>query len=195
MSPALAGRIFTTSATWEAPKHELHTRKSSRLMWRPETRDELEESWALRSVTIPPTCCLSPPTLTSVGDKRVSAPLFKKWSLGTSQMVQWLRLCFYCVCWGRGGVGGRFHPWEVPACLETQPKGRKNEVLPRDYPTKWSKSDRQRQIPYDVTYIMESKKMIQMNLQNRNKLTDIENKLRVTRREMWEERNKLEVWN
>ena len=92
-------------------------------------------------------------------------------------------------------MGGRFHPWEVPACLETQTKGRKNEVLPRDYPTKWSKSDRQRQIPYDVTYIMESKKMIQMNLQNRNKLTDIENKLRVTRREMWEERNKLEVWN
>ena len=53
---------------------------------------------------------------------------------------------------------GRFHPWEDPACLATQPKGRKSEVLPRDYPIKWSKSDRQRQIPYDVTYIWNLKK-------------------------------------
>ena len=34
---------------------------------------------------------------------------------------------------------------------------------PRDYHTKWSKSDRERQISYDSTYV-ESKKLIQVNL-------------------------------
>ena len=34
---------------------------------------------------------------------------------------------------------------------------------PRDYHTKWSKSDRERQISYDSTYV-ESKKLIQKNL-------------------------------
>ena len=56
---------------------------------------------------------------------------------------------------------------------------------PRDYYTKWSKSDRERQIPYDITYmwnLKKKKKMIQMTyLQNRNRLTDIENKLMVTK--------------
>ena len=52
---------------------------------------------------------------------------------------------------------------------------------PRDYHTKWSKSDRERQILYDITYMWNLKKLIQMNLylQNRNRLTDIENKLMV----------------
>ena len=184
MSPALADRFFTTSATWEAPKYELHTRKSSRLIWRPEAK---LEDWALLSkglqyVTLPPTCCLSFPTLTRVGDKRIFPPLFTKWSFGTSQLVLGLRLCSHCVCWG-GEVGkGR----QVPACLATQAKGRKSDVLPRDYPIKWSKSDRQRQIPYDVTYIRNLKKWHKWTyLQNRNKLTDIENKLTVTRRETW----------
>ena len=111
MSPALADRFFTTSATWEAPKYELHTRKSSRLIWRSEAK---LEDWALLSkglqyVTLPPTCCLSFPTLTRVGDKRIFPPLFTKWSFGTSQLVQWLRLCSHCVCWGvRWGRAGRF---------------------------------------------------------------------------------------
>ena len=34
---------------------------------------------------------------------------------------------------------------------------------PRDYHTKWSKSDRERQISYDSTYV-KSKKLIQVNL-------------------------------
>ena len=56
--------------------------------------------------------------------------------------------------------------------------------VPRDYHTKRSKSDRERQI-YDITYMWNLKKMIQMNLQSRNRLTDIENKLMVNKRERW----------
>ena len=39
---------------------------------------------------------------------------------------------------------------------------------PRDNHTKWSKPDRERQIPYDILYV-ESKKMIQMNLCTKQK--------------------------
>ena len=43
---------------------------------------------------------------------------------------------------------------------------------------------RKRKIPYDITYMWNPKKIIQINyLQNRNRLTDIENKLMVTKRE------------
>ena len=45
----------------------------------------------------------------------------------------------------------------------------------RDYQTKWSKSERERQIPYDITYIWNLK--YGTNEPNRNKLTDIENRL------------------
>ena len=41
----------------------------------------------------------------------------------------------------------------------------------RDYHTKWSKSDRERQIPYDITYMWNLKKIIWLQ----NRLTDIEN--------------------
>ena len=54
---------------------------------------------------------------------------------------------------------------------------------PGDDHTKWSKSDRERQIPYDIIYMWNLKKMVQMNLQNRNRLTDIENKRMVTKGE------------
>ena len=55
---------------------------------------------------------------------------------------------------------------------------------PRDYHTKWNKSDRERQISYDYHLYVESKKMIQMNLlTNRKRLTDRENKLVVTKGE------------
>ena len=51
---------------------------------------------------------------------------------------------------------------------------------PRGYHFEFSKSDKERQIAYDITYV-ESKNMIQMNLfTNRNRLTDIENKLMET---------------
>ena len=48
---------------------------------------------------------------------------------------------------------------------------------PRDYHTKWSKSDRERQILYDITYMWNLKKWHKWTyLQNRNRLTDFENK-------------------
>ena len=55
---------------------------------------------------------------------------------------------------------------------------------PRDYHTKWSESDRERQISYDITYMWNLKKWYKWSyLQNRNGLTDIENKLMVTKGE------------
>ena len=53
---------------------------------------------------------------------------------------------------------------------------------PRDYHTKWSKSERERQIPYDITYRWNLKSDTNY-LKNRNRLTDIENKLMVTKGE------------
>ena len=48
---------------------------------------------------------------------------------------------------------------------------------PRDYHTKWSKSDVEKQISYDITYMWNLKKWNKWTyLQNRNKLIDIEKK-------------------
>ena len=59
---------------------------------------------------------------------------------------------------------------------------------PRDYHTKWSKSDRERQILYDITYMWNLKKWYKWTyLQNRNRLTDLENKFMVTKGERWGE--------
>ena len=41
----------------------------------------------------------------------------------------------------------------------------------RDYHTKWSKSDRERQIPYDTIYMQNLKKKRQMNLFTKQKQT------------------------
>ena len=55
---------------------------------------------------------------------------------------------------------------------------------PREYYTKWSKPDRERQISYDITYMWNLKKWYKWAyLQNRNRLKDIENKLMVTKGE------------
>ena len=55
---------------------------------------------------------------------------------------------------------------------------------PRDYHTKSSKPDRERQVSYDIAYIWNMKKRYKWTyLQNRNRLTDIENKLTVTKGE------------
>ena len=53
---------------------------------------------------------------------------------------------------------------------------------PRDYHTKWSKSDRERQISYDITYIRNLKKKWYKwtYLQNSNRVTGVENTLIVT---------------
>ena len=53
---------------------------------------------------------------------------------------------------------------------------------PRDYHTKWSKPDRERQISYDIAYMWNlKKKWYKWTVQNRNRLTDRENKLMVTK--------------
>ena len=53
---------------------------------------------------------------------------------------------------------------------------------PRDYHTKWRKPDRERQI-YDIAYIWNIKKKWYKwtYIQNRNRPTDIEDKLTVTK--------------
>ena len=48
--------------------------------------------------------------------------------------------------------------------------------------TKWNKSERKRQIPYDITDMWNLKNDTEwIYLQNKNILTDIENKLMVTK--------------
>ena len=53
---------------------------------------------------------------------------------------------------------------------------------PKDYHTKWSKSDREIQILYDITYSGISIKMMQMNLSTTQKQTHRnKNKLMITK--------------
>ena len=58
---------------------------------------------------------------------------------------------------------------------------------PRDDHTKWSKSDREGQISYNIAYIENFlKKWYKWTyIQNRNRPTDVENKLMVTKGERW----------
>ena len=53
---------------------------------------------------------------------------------------------------------------------------------PRDCHTEWSKWDRERQISCGIAYMWNLKKAYKSTyLQNRNRVTDVENKLSVTR--------------
>ena len=55
---------------------------------------------------------------------------------------------------------------------------------PRGYHTKWNKLDRERQLSYDIPYMWNLKKWYKWTyLQDRNRPTDIENKLLVTKGE------------
>ena len=66
---------------------------------------------------------------------------------------------------------------------------------PGDYYTKWSKSDRERQISYDITYMWELNKCYKWTyLQNGNRLTDRKQTYGYQRGKAGE-RDKLEVWN
>ena len=92
-------------------------------------------------------------------------------------------------------------PWKQPKCpstdewikkmwylytMEYYSATKKNEIIistatwmDLDYHTKWSKTEKDK---YHITYMWNLKKMIQMNLfTNRNRVTDVENKLMVTR--------------
>ena len=65
---------------------------------------------------------------------------------------------------------------------------------PRDYRTKWSKPDRERQISCDITYMWNLKIWYKWTyLQHRNRPTDIENKLMVTKGGS-EGRDELGIW-
>ena len=51
---------------------------------------------------------------------------------------------------------------------------------PRDSHTEWSKSDKERQISYDIAYMWNLKSGYKWTyLQNRNRVTDIKNKLMI----------------
>ena len=56
-------------------------------------------------------------------------------------------------------------------------------VGPRDYHSKWSKSDKERQILYDIIDTWNLKNNANEYLQNRNRFTDLENKLTATKEE------------
>ena len=55
---------------------------------------------------------------------------------------------------------------------------------PRDYHIKWGKSDREWQILCEMTYLWNLKRWYKWSyLENRNRLTDLEHKLMVTKEE------------
>ena len=59
----------------------------------------------------------------------------------------------------------------------------------RNYHTQWSKSDSERQISYDIAYLCNLKEWFKQTcLQNRNGVTDVENKLVVT-----EEKERMDI--
>ena len=64
---------------------------------------------------------------------------------------------------------------------------------PRDYHTKRSKSDRKRQVSYDITYMWNQKNYIN-DLISKTEI-DIKNELMVTKGERWWGRAELEVWD
>ena len=67
---------------------------------------------------------------------------------------------------------------------------------PRDYHSKWTKSEREIQIPYDNHLYVESKIWHKWTyLQNRNRPTDGEKKLMVTKGEKGCRRDLLGVWD
>ena len=76
---------------------------------------------------------------------------------------EWINNNLVCMC-----AHARTH-WNI-----TQPWNNtifSNMYGPRDYPTEWSKPERERQISYDITY-MWNPKMMQMNLFIKQKLKD-----------------------
>ena len=67
---------------------------------------------------------------------------------------------------------------------------------PRDCHTELSKSDREWQMLYDITYIWSLKKRLQMNLATKLKYSyRCKNKLIVTKGESWWGKDKLGFWD
>ena len=63
--------------------------------------------------------------------------------------------------------------WNTTICNDTDG--------PREYHTKWSKSKRKRQTLYDMTYMWNIKKYKWIDIQSRNRLIDIDDKLMLTK--------------
>ena len=70
----------------------------------------------------------------------------------------------------------------------------RNMDRPRDYHTKWSKSERERWLPYDITYMWNLTYDTNELLWNCNRLIDIGNRLVVAKGERGWEREGLGVW-
>ena len=66
---------------------------------------------------------------------------------------------------------------------------------PRDYHTKRSKSEKERQIPYDITYMWNLKYDTNELIYETNILTDIENRLVVAKGKGVQGRDGLGVWD
>ena len=68
---------------------------------------------------------------------------------------------------------------------------------PRNYHTKWSKPDRERQISYDIAYKWNLKNDTKWTyIQNRNRCMDIENNLMVNKGEGGRrKKDRLGVWD
>ena len=81
------------------------------------------------------------------------------------------KMCYVCVCVIHDGVL-LSHKENNAICSNMD--GR------RDYPTKWSKSEKERQIPYDII-CMWNLQHKWTHLQNRNRLIDIESRLVVAK--------------
>ena len=109
-------------------------------------------------------------------------------------IVSWKRCCPR-----RGAI--RFQSWSAmfsitalntsQECLNVCP----NMDGPGNDHTKWSESDRERQISYDTTYLWNLKKNdINELIYKTNRSTDIKNKLTVTKGQKQEEGSKLGTW-
>ena len=67
-----------------------------------------------------------------------------------------------------------------------------NKDGPRDDHTKWCKSDRERQIPYDITYVWNLKYDTNELIYKTERFTDLD---MVTTGERGQGRDKLRVWD
>ena len=70
-----------------------------------------------------------------------------------------------------------------------------SNALSRDYLTKQIKSETERQIPYDIAYMWNLKYDTNELIHKTERLTDIQNKLTVIKRERGWGRDKLGVWD
>ena len=99
---------------------------------------------------------------------------------------------------GKGRVRKMWYLNTMEYCWATK----KNKIMPfaatqtdfGDCYTKWRKSDRERQTSCNLIYIWNLKQWYKWTyLQNRNRVTDVENKLTITKGEM--QGNKLGIWH